>query len=759
VKHFFLVAAALISTGAFAETADTPPTTIHVNGSTVRIPRIDREPRLEDFEGMRPNAEWAGKLALVDKFTQRDPKDGQPAMNKTEVYLGYDDKNFYTIWVCWDDQPKTVRARLARRESIGPEDDEIQLYLDTFNDQRRSYGFMTNPRGIQYDYIWTEERTYDTSWDTLWYSDGKVTDRGWIAKITVPFKSMRFPKRAQQTWGILLQRVVPRTNENLFWPPVTRKISGRLNQQGRATGLENVSPGRNLQLIPYGILRSFRAPDLRDPSAPQFGGAHLRGDVGLDAKAVIRDSFVLDVAINPDFSQVESDEPQVTSNQRFEVFFPEKRPFFLENSDFFKTPIDLLFTRRIADPSLGLRLTGKTGPYKVGLLFADDEAPGKTVPDGDPLEGKRALFGVGRVSRDLWTGSSIAAMYTQRQFEDGYNRVASIDTRMKFGQNYTLEAQSVGSLTKPFGTTDEFSGSTHQVWFDHSGRHVIANTMYQDTTEDFLTETGFFRRPDIRRFSNYAEYRWRPEGETLQYHGPSAFHVSIWDHSGTRLEHFINMNYRVGLPRTTEIGVYGNGGTEILRPKDYATLPTNTTFDRWQAGVFFSSFFIPQLSFFGEFNMGRDINFFPGTGLAPSQVKANFGILQTTVKPFAQLTIINTYLLNRLRTEDGRRAIFNDHTLRSQWNYQFTRELSLRFIAQYNGTLVNPVLTSQPGRKNLNADVLVTWLLNPGTAVYVGYNTNMTNPDPTFLGPGTVPNRYINDARGFFVKASYLFRF
>jgi hypothetical protein len=330
---------------------------------------------------------------------------------------------------------------------------------------------------------------------------------------------------------------------------------------------------------------------------------------------------------------------------------------------------------------------------------------------------------------------------------------------MKFGQNYTLEAQSVGSITKPFGSSDDFSGSTHQIWFDHSGKHVIANTMYQDTSEDFLTETGFFRRPDIRRFSNYAEYRWRPEGKVLQYHGPSVFQVSIWDHSGTRLEHFINVNYRWGLPRTSEVGVYGNGGTEYLRPRDYSTLAVNTEFDRWQAGLFFSSFFFPKLSFFGEFNLGRDINFVPAPGLPPSQVKANFGFLQLIFKPISPLTITNTYLLNRLRTEDGSRAVFNDHTLRSQWNYQFTRELSLRFIAQYNGTLANESLTSQPSRKNFNTDVLVTWLLNPGTAVYVGYNTNLTNPDPTFLGPGVPPNRYINDARGFFVKASYLFRF
>jgi hypothetical protein len=734
------------------------PDTLLVNGKSVKVPRVSKTPTVEDFLEMRPNAEWSGKMVLIENFTQRAPKDGDPARSRTNVYLGYDDKSFYTIFVCFDDDPKSVRSRMARRDTIGPEDDEVQLYLDTFNDKRRSYGFMTNPRGIQFDYLWTEERAYDVSFDTVWQSAAKQTEQGWVAMMMVPFKSMRFPTTPEQTWGILLQRVVPRTNENLFWPPVTERISGRLNQEGTAAGLERISPGRNMQFIPYVAGRSFRAPDLRDPSNPRFSSAKFRGDAGLDAKMVIKDSFVFDVALNPDFSQVESDQPQVTVNQRFEVFFPEKRPFFLENSDYFATPIDLLFTRRIADPQLGLRLTGKTGPYKLAALFADDQSPGRSVVDSDPLHGKRAYFGVFRGGRDVGSQGSVSVMYTHREFEGEHNRVGSIDTRLKWKENWSFEGQAAISNDKSFGLP-EVNGTTYNAWLDYTGKKVQANTMYIDTSENFLTRTGFFRRPDIRRWSNFARYRWYPEGNFVVNHGPQIFTEHIWDHSGTKLYDFGNANYEFQLPRTTFVGAYVNYSTETLRPVDFATLTANTTYSTARRGVYLNSFFFPMLTINSEFIWGTRLNFVPAPGQPPIVSDTNDIFLQATVKPISALTIDNTYLLTRLRSRQTGASSFTDHVIRSKWNYQFTRELSLRFIAQYTSTLANPNFTELSTVKNFNTDVLVTWLLNPGTAIYVGYNTNMANPDPTFVGPGVAENRFINDARGLFVKASYLFRF
>lgn len=753
-RHLLPVGVVLLC--AFSAAWGQAPAILTVN--QVTIPRIDKAPGLEVFAEMKPSPEWESKLAKVGQFTQRAPHDGQPAINQTVVYLAYDDKFFYSYWVCFDSQPGSVRSRLARRDNIGPEDDEIQVYLDTFNDRQRSYGFMTNPRGVQFDYIWTEDNGYDVTFDTEWHSEGRQTDKGWIAKIAVPFKSMRFPKAESQQWGLLLQRVIPRTSENLFWPHVTTKRPGRLIQEGSMAGLANISPGRNLQLIPYGVMRSFRSPDLRDPSNPQFGGAHLAGTLGLDAKAVVKDSFVLDATINPDFSQVESDEPQVTVNQRFAVYFPEKRPFFLENANYFSTPLTMLFTRNIVNPTVGFRLTGKKGPWQAGLLFADDRSPGKIVPDNDPLHNTRAWFGVGRVSRDLPNSGHIGFMYTERSCEGSYNRVGGFDGRLKFAKNWTLDWQAITSRNKELSGATK-AGPAYWAIFGYSGRQFYANTLYQDIGQGFLTKTGFFVRPGIRWSSHDIGYNFRPEKHGLLSHGPELYQRSIWDRSGLRLTEFQNVHWEFDFIRSTGFGVFVNGGHERLRPQDFSVLTSNQDYRYGHRGVYFFTQYLKQLSLNGEIGWGTDLNYVTAPGQPPAVGRNNYASIFMTVKPIAPLTIDNTYFFTRYVDPVSGHSSFNNHIIRSKWNYQFNRELSARFIAQYNSTLANPAYSLLSTNKGLNFDFLITWLLHPGTAVYVGYNSNLSNPTPVFKGLGTPPDQFVNGSKGLFVKASYLFRF
>lgn len=412
----------------------------------VLIPRLPHSPALEDFLSMAPGTPNASQMVKITGFVQRNPHNGDPASKRTEAYLGYDEKNLYAVFVCFDD-PAKVRARMSRREDIF-DDDTVEIMLDTFHDRRRAYAFQTTPLGVQWDAIWTETphedntgstANFDPSFDTVWDSRGKLTSQGYVVWMAIPFKSLRFSPARQQSWGIILYRGILRENEDDFWPGISRSIEGRLGQAATASGLEGISPGRHMQFIPYGVLRSFRALDTRDPAAPRFDhrDAEFRG--GVDSKFVIHDNLVLDVTANPDFSQVESDEPQITVNQRFEVFFPERRPFFLENSDFFKTPINLFFTRRIGDPQFGARLTGKVGPYSLGLLATDDRGPGNRVPDNDPLAGDRSTFAIARVNRDILGQSSIGAIYTDWELPaaDAFNRVGGIDSRLKFNPNWT----------------------------------------------------------------------------------------------------------------------------------------------------------------------------------------------------------------------------------------------------------------------------------------------------------------------------------
>jgi hypothetical protein len=325
-------------------------------------------------------------MKRIDDFRQRQPGDGVPASHKTSAWIGFDDQNFYAIFVCESPAGQT-RARMAKREDI-MSDDIVGIFFDTYHSGQRGYEFFVNPLGVQADAALSDSQGDDFSFDTLWYSEGKLTPEGYVAMMTIPFRSLRFASQAVQTWGFGLYRGIPANNENSFWPFVTEKISGFVPQLAKMTGLENISPGRNLQLIPYAAFSRSHFLDQPDSGVPAFRGkTDFRP--GLDAKAVIHDTLALDVALNPDFSQVESDDPQVTVNQRFEVVFPEKRPFFLENNGYFSTPENLFFSRRIVDPEFGGRITGKLGRWNLGVLAIDDRAPGSGLDPDDPNSGAR----------------------------------------------------------------------------------------------------------------------------------------------------------------------------------------------------------------------------------------------------------------------------------------------------------------------------------------------------------------------------------
>ena len=467
-------------------------------------------------------------------------------------------------------------------------------------------------------------------------------------------------------------------------------------------------------------------------------------------------------------------------NQRFEVFFPEKRPFFQENSNYFQTPINLVFTRRIIDPLYGVRLTGKVGPWAVGSLVANDRAPGKSVLQSDPLYANDAYFGILRVNREIGKNNSIGFIYTDRELHTnpntsctatpcqvGFNRVGGFDFQFKINQNWQMNGQAVTSESK-FNDGSHQSGPAYQMYLERSSRKLEFNSMYQDNSAGFATNTGFFRRPDIRRFSNFANYRFRPEGKRLVAHGPNLFTINLWDHNGTRLQHFVNANYEFDFQRNTFFGFFYNVERERLRPSDFSALLQNQDYPHHVYGPFFGTQFFKWLGLNGEVDLGTATNFVPRSG-PPTPANFTAVSLRATIRPVNGLTIDNTYFLTRLVDPQTNLSIFNNHIIRSKWNYQFTKEFSLRLIGQYVSTLPNnaltgpAALTSLQNTKQFNGDVLFTYMVHPGTAIYVGYNSDLQNLDPSLLrtADGLLRQRsaFINDGRQVFIKVSYLFRY
>jgi len=762
---------------ARAKTPSTATPVVEEGTKTARIAKISRPPNFEamlPMDGVEPESLGMTK---IDKFTQTDPDDGKPATQRTVAYIGYDAKNIYVAYLAFDTDTKSIRSHMVRREMIDQED-QVGVIFDSFHDKRRGYAFFLNPLAVQQEAIWTEENGFDLAWDTVWNSRAKLTDKGWVAIFEIPFKSLRFSNAAQQDWGLWLQRDTPRKNESDTWPAITHRVHGRLNQAGTLTGFENISPGRNMQFVPYSLFTSNNhVLDARNEDAPFFTSKPAKLDAGLDSKVIIKDKLVLDVTVNPDFSQVESDQPQITTNQRFEVFFPEKRPFFQENANFFATPVDLYFTRRIIDPQFGLRLTGKLAEKTdIGLLASDDQSVGKFVDVNDPNYNKRAYFGIVRLNQNFGNQNSFGFIYADREFKGATedctlptealcqtrsNRAVGIDFRYRRKNWIALGGAVRASTRLQDGTLLEGNGI--RLRLETGARTYDFNTEYNDNTEGFRNRTGSFRRPDIRRTSSYADYKFWHNGKFLVWHGPEIEMNNAWSHDGANLETEYSADYRFNVARSTVFGVWANTGSSTLRPTDFDTLPRDRRYPFWHQEFFFNSQVFSWLQFDTNFGHGEDINFEPAANFQPQRATTHYNTVNVTVRPIPKLTVDNTYLRTHLQDLHSGVTLFDDHIIRTKWNYQVNRELSFRTILQYNATLPNQQITDLDIKKGLNADFLVTYLIHPGTALYVGYNSDYQNWDLQDIQHHNPLERVrrplINDGRGFFVKLSYLFRF
>lgn len=735
------------------------PTEIGGPTPIVDVPRLDVLPGIEDFlPTMGPSPAFDGRMArIAGGFVQRDPEDGRPASQHTDVYLAYDDEHLVVVFVAFDDEPDRVRAHMAARENVF-RDEIVEIQLDTFLDRRRAYTFVSNPLGVQWDAIWTEGSGFDDSYDTVWDSDGRLTDRGYVVWMRIPFKSLRFPRTDAQTWGFLLVRDIPRNNESSFFPRMSNRIRSRMGQGGTLVGLDGISPGRNLQVIPYATATSFEELD-RDAAAFVEDDADLDG--GVDAKAVIRDGLVLDATFNPDFSQVESDEPQVTVNQRFEVFFPEKRPFFLENAGFFETPVNLLFTRRIADPRQGVRMTGKVGGNNVGVLWIDDEAPGRRLPATDPDAGEDAEFRVVRWSHDVGAQSEAGALYTERRFAGGTNRVQGVDARIALGEHWIGRAQWVESRTTRPGEADR-DGRGRWLQLDRSGRHLGVHLHALAFTRDFRTEAGFVPRVDQKDVHGQLGWTFWPEGRRLISWKPTLYRQRIVDEDGLRLESRTTAGLELSFRRQTTLSVQHGEADERLRPVDFAALVAPADYDTRTTSVRLRS--EPTRSFGAtvELERGRTIHFAPPAGLPPGSADLDRASVEVRLRPLERFRVELEGIFTRLDDAADGGRIFDDAIARGRLDWQFDRRSSVRFIARYDSLSTDPARTVRETEKRWDLDLLYRYLIDPWTALYVGASEGRVNLDridvagtPTLV---RTDDADLRDSRQVFVKLSWLFR-
>ena len=743
-------------------------------GRTAQPPNVDG--RLDD-------SVW-DTATHVNEFVQITPVEGAPGTEATEVWMAYDRDNLYFAFHVHYSDPGIMRANRADRDGIRG-DDRMSLLFDPFLDQQRAYQFSVNGYGVQSDDLVNADGTRgasrsrsaisrsnngrsggsrsqssgsglsnsgqygirgDDSWNALFETRGRIVEDGWTAEMSIPFKSLRYPVAAAggaRRWGFQITRVIRGKSEALAWSPISRGVAGQLTQFGVLEGLEDLSRSRNLEILPE--LTGARLGAL-DTASGAFDNDDPFGDLGVSVKYGITPNLTADFSYNPDFSQIESDRPQIETNQRFALFYPEQRPFFLEGQEIFRTPtpLNLLHTRTIVDPRFGGKLTGKVGNTTFGVVVADDEAPGRLDDTSDPRYGTTAQTFVGRARYDLYSESYVGAIVTAREFGQDYNRVAGVDGRFRLGRTHRISFVGVGSETR----SEEYGflqGPAFEADFTRQGRNLSYGAAYSSVDPEFWTETGFLPRWDLRQTTANVGYRWWPESTLLTW-GPSVNYLRLHDHAGVLLDEQIQGMASFSFRHN--ISITGNVSRDLERFEEVDFQKTGYGFS---AGISARRF-----SLRGGLNRGDGILYsydgFMNTLTASPYQRAILGQsttanLRISSRPSARLRTVGTAIFSRLVDPAAAAEVVDVKIFRASTTYQFTDRLLLRHILEHNTFA-----------ETLGNNLLLTYRINAGTVAFLGYDDRYRQGRrlDEVLFPSAALQR---TNRAVFGKISYLFRY
>ena len=735
-------------------------------------------PRIEAaavIDGRLDEEVWSQAARLTD-FSQYQPVDGRPAEEKTEVLVWYAPSALYFGIVAHDSDPKSIRATIADRDNLGNED-SVTIFLDTFNDRRRAFFFTVNPFGIQEDGVQSEGGfnagsfrgggnfqggTLDKNPDYMWESKGMVGEGGYTVEVRIPMKSLRYPGNGPQTWGINIQRKVQRTGYVDTWTDVRRASNSFLGQAGSMEGLQDLKRGVVTEVQPF-ITASKNGT--RTESG-EFRREAIEWNPGVNVRFGFT-NLSLDATVNPDFSQVESDAGQVTVNQRFALFYPEKRPFFLEGIELFSTPNQLVYTRQIVDPIAGGKVTGKVGRFGIAYLSAVDDTP----------DGGHALFNITRLRTDLGADSLAGITYTDRAETGDTNRVLAADARLTFKKMYYVQGQLGHSWSELAGV--KTGAPLWSAEFDRTGRAWGFNYKLNGIGDSFEARSGFVPRNDIvegrafNRFTLYGERAASVESFTTHF-GLSR----IWSYRDFGSERAIEGEESVSLSAQMRGGwtLRGEGQRAFVHfdPEMYAgyqVLRNDGTIDSFQVPGMLSNLFGASVSvstptfrtFSGRIEAGyAESPLYPEAAAGRETAFSLTASLRPTDSVRVEATAVFSQLVRVRNGSEFARTVIP----RLKMEYQPRRSLFFRIIGEYRSqrqaSLEDPRTGellivdgdySTPQKINgLRVDFLISYEPTPGTVAFFGYGSSLES-DQSF---GITDLTRTSD--GFFLKLAYQFR-
>jgi hypothetical protein len=688
-----------------------------------RLPKTTAEVKID---GRIDEAEWSHAIT-IPLTVEIDPGKNVPAPVTTTAYLMYDEGHLYAAFRCDDPSPKAIRAHLQDRDEPF-RDDFVGLMLDTFNDERRGYELFVNPLGVQMDLAMNEASSddkEDANWDAIWSAAGLIGETGYTVEMAIPFNSLRFQKSdGEQTWGLMPFRSYPRSlRHQIASVPFDPDDSCTLCQLPKVTGFEGATPGRNIELDPTA---TAHRTDLRQdfPNGGMSNGK-VESDVGMTARWGITPNMVLSGALNPDFSQVEADAAQLDVNTDFALFYPEKRPFFLEGADFFSTPYNIVHTRTVADPDWGIKLTGKQGKDGIGVFVAEDKVTSLIVP-GSQFSNTAVLEGGStdsalRYRRDVGSASMLGALVTNREGKDGYeSTVYGVDGQLRPSTSDRIVFQALGSRSRyPVGFAgfgvephESLDGSAMRLGYSHDTQEWSIYARKEILSRGFRADLGFMPRVGYSFDLAGLERTWRPKEKTwYTRYSLGGDYDKTTDANDTVLEE--EWEFFTGLAGPLQ---------------SYYNLDIGWR-DRFWDGVTYRQQFVNafmemrptgSLSFFAEAGAGDTIDFAHSRAarqlrLDPS-ISYNFG---------RQLRIGLDHHYQRLRVNGGELFTANLSQLRTV--YQINLRTFVRAIFQYEDVDRSDLYTAGagPGRdQQLFSQLLFAYKLNPQTVLFLGYSDN-----------------------------------
>ncbi len=727
------VALALLSAPAAALAQSPAPSSAPASTRpALQVARIATAPAVD---GVLDDDAWRTGAQPTGDWLSYNPLHGSSIPQRTKVWIAHDAKYLYFAFQCDDPEPSRIKTSVTRRDNIWS-DDWVGLSLDALGTGQTSYHLMVNPSGIQLDMINTISGNEDTSPDYIWDSAGRLNEAGYAVEIRLPLSSIRFTGGDQVRMGILFWRRVSRIGVSVAWPALE---PGKWVFDTHATlafaHLQPVLPREAIPSVTFSADQSRETPD-------RWSAADRTGDLGFSGKLGLTSTITLDATVNPDFSQVESDAFQVEVNQRFPVFFSEKRPFFMEGAGLFSiagsqndsSMIAAVHTRRIVNPKAGVKLTGSAGRLQFGTLTALDDSAGG--PDAAADDDR--LFNVARLQYSLGPSSYVGALVTDMESDASFNRVAGGDLSWRVGESQRVTGMLLLSRSAAPGESARNGIATSASWGYNTRRQSIA-AFFEHYDRDFRMDTAFYNRVNITAGWAYTDWSFYPDQKKhpwIRRVSPFVFVQATEDRTAGGDERVVVPGVRMSFTRQGFLRVDAIAGHErwqgVKYPLRRPRVMGEVQLFRWM-----------RLN--GRFDTGPAVYYDTVAPFEGRSRSAGFGV---SWQPTPRLSQSVNYQRVDFRRADTRARVYDLDLVNTNTTFQFSKQFFLRAIAQYDSL-----------RARVLTDLLASYELRPGTVAFVGYGSLFEQRD--FVADEWVTGRgdYLTTRRGFFLKGSYLYRF